>query len=134
MCKLPSLPAATALSTALSTAVLGAIPPLIPGLPVVSMLQNSPCTIAAVASSATLSWSPGAPITQSVTQDAPNSALSWFLSSLVLDLTLHAQGNRLSLGPGLPTVPKPLMEKIQQWEYVDLAELLPSCNSQEVSA
>ena len=103
------------------------------------MLQNSPCTLAAAASSATrcssAALSPGAPIlTQSVTQDAPNSALSWLLSSLVPGSAPQARGDRLPLGPGLPTVPKALMEKIQRWEFIDLAELLPSCNIHEASA
>ena len=35
-------------------------------------------------------------------------------------------GERVAIGSGLSTVPKRLVERIQKWEYVDLAELLPS--------
>ena len=30
------------------------------------------------------------------------------------------------IGPGLPTIPKPLLDKIWRWEYIDIAELLPA--------
>ena len=30
------------------------------------------------------------------------------------------------IGPGLPTIPKPLLDKIWRWEYIDIAELPPA--------
>ena len=35
---------------------------------------------------------------------------------------------RVLIGNGLPTVPKKLLQKIRNWEYVELAELLPTAN------
>ena len=32
---------------------------------------------------------------------------------------------RVLIGRGLPTVPKSLFERIQRWEFIDLAELVP---------
>ena len=34
--------------------------------------------------------------------------------------------DRVSIGHGLPTVPKSLLEMILRWEFIDLAELVPS--------
>ena len=39
---------------------------------------------------------------------------------------LKSGSERVAIGNGLPTVPKSLVEKIQKWEYVDLADLLPA--------
>ena len=33
--------------------------------------------------------------------------------------------DRVSIGHGLPKVPKSLLERIQWWEFIDLAELVP---------
>ena len=64
-----------------------------------------------------------------------SSALALVLKSLAGDqpATLHSSEHVL-IGTGLPTIPKPLLEKIQRWEYVDLVDLLPAPSSDDAIA
>ena len=55
----------------------------------------------------------------------PTTALALMLNSLTGDLPQAAK-DMVFISSGLPTVPKQLLEKIQHWEYVDPAELLPA--------
>ena len=55
----------------------------------------------------------------------PTTALVLMLNSLTVDLPQAAK-DRVFISSGLPTVPKQLQEKIQHWEYVNLAELMPT--------
>ena len=62
-----------------------------------------------------------------------DNALSWVLQSL-LPPASAGLGERVLIGNGLPCIPKKLLDKIQNWEFVDLSELLPSTNATEASA
>ena len=57
-----------------------------------------------------------------------------FITQLVVLLPGVSQqqagaSDRISIGPGLPTIPRKLLEKIHRWEYIDLAELLPQTSA-----
>ena len=52
--------------------------------------------------------------------------LSWVLESLAGQPQASlAVGGRVMIGNGLPAIPKKMVNKIRNWEYVELAELPP---------
>ena len=68
------------------------------------------------------------------TTSIPDTPWSWLLSSLTPPASAPLVGERVSLGAGLPTVPKALLDKIQRWEFVDLAELLPTSSIHDAAS
>ena len=74
------------------------------------------------------------PVSSSIGRDAsiyPRSSCGCGLSSIPVGaardgVVSYGGGERVAIGSGLLTVLKRLVERIQKWEYVDLAELLPS--------
>jgi hypothetical protein len=64
-------------------------------------------------------------------QPATLASSYWPLAFMLPAINGHqaqaaAATQRISIGPGLPTIPKRLVEKMHRWEYIDLAELLPT--------
>ena len=124
------------LTTAASTLPahsLGTFPAAIPAIPTMSV----PLCSASLAATAPASSAAGTPAlwtpslsgvaTPGLSNSLDSAAVSWLLSSLVSDATRqHEPSDRRPLGPGLPTIPKSLLDKIQRWDYVELGELLPS--------
>ena len=94
------------------------MPASIPALPVAAASRPSPSEPPATASSAT--------VAASLAWATMLSALSGDPASGDPASQLKQCRERVAIGSGLPTVPKRLVERIQKWEYVDLAELLPS--------
>ena len=112
-------------NAAFAASSLGVMPSSILALPVASMpisaaLPNPIYTAPAVSTS-----TPSLASIPSTTLSA-SEALTAMLASLALNAALTPQGDRVPLGSGLPTITKQLQEKIQRWEYVDLADLLPA--------
>ena len=60
-----------------------------------------------------------------------DSVLTWVLQSLLPRTSTAGSGERVLLGNGIPCLPKKLVSKIRAWEFVDLAELLPTANASE---
>ena len=60
---------------------------------------------------------------------------SWvaLLGALSGNPARSAARDRIFIGQGLPTVPKTLVDKIQRWEFVDLAELLPATSAHDTA-
>ena len=56
-----------------------------------------------------------------------------FLGVLSRNPARSAAKDRVFIGQGLPTVPKTLVNKIQRWEFVDLAELLPATSAHDTA-
>ena len=110
-----SLPLPAAAST---VTPLGAMPRAIPSLPVVSVETSAPLS---------LSQSLGG---TSLSSPAGEIALSWVLQSLAGNPhTVAGSGEWVLIGKGLLTIPKRLLEKICNWEFVDLTELLPTAST-----
>ena len=112
-----------ATATGLSSGALGAMPSTIPALPVVAASLPSVTSVPPTpVSSAT--------VVAPLTPGGSDVALAWasLFSAMSGNPTtpLKSGSERVAIGNGLPTVPKSLVEKIQKWEYVDLADLLPA--------
>ena len=60
-----------------------------------------------------------------------DSVLTWVLQSLLPHTSTTGSGECVLLRNGLPCLPKKLVTKIRAWEFVDLAELLPTANASE---
>ena len=41
--------------------------------------------------------------------------------------------DRVTIGTGLPTIPKKLLDRMYRWEYIDLAELLPQTSAHDAA-
>ena len=41
--------------------------------------------------------------------------------------------DRVTIGTGLPTIPKKLLDRMYRWEYIDLAELLPQTGTHDAA-
>ena len=41
--------------------------------------------------------------------------------------------DRASIGPGLPTLPRKLLDKMHRWEFIELAELLPQTSAYDAA-
>ena len=66
---------------------------------------------------------------------ASDSVASWLLHALASQSQgPGASSEKVLIGNGLPCIPKKLVTKIRNWEFVDLAELLPSTNPLETAA
>ena len=67
---------------------------------------------------------------QATAAAAPSdSMLSWVLQTLAgQPQAATGSGERVMVGDGLPAIPKRLLAKIRNWEYVDLTELLPAAD------
>ena len=102
---------------------LGGMPPVIPPLPVASSVLTTPMAAAPSDSSST----PSSALSVS-------DALNAMLSSLAASSSLPTQGDRVPLGAGLPAIPRQLMDKIQRWEYIELADLLPASSTYDALA
>ena len=59
-----------------------------------------------------------------------NALARMLQSASSTNLSLSA---RVLIGPGLTTIPKQLLDKIQRWEFVEIAELLPSSNAEDAT-
>ena len=132
----PSLFLSLALSFSFHAAVpgasLGNMPAFIPALPVATSGIAAP-TASTTSTASTTAGSTATTVTGSAADTA--TALAWVLNSLTgTSQTGTSLGERVVVGPGLPTVPKALLEKIQRWEYVDMADLLPAQNSHDAFA
>ena len=58
-----------------------------------------------------------------------DSMLSWVLQTLAGQTqAATVSGERVLVGDGLPAIPKRLLTKIRNWEYVDLTEPLPAAD------
>ena len=93
---------------------LGVMPTLLPSLPVVSAATSLPVTPVAPASPATSSH-------LSTTSTSCDSIVSWMLQVMAGQPQAAAgSSERVLIRNGLPTVPKKLLQKIRNWEYVEL--------------
>ena len=91
------------------------MPGALPELPVFS--TASPAVALTLPSQATAAAAPS------------DSMLSWVLQTLAgQPQAATASGERVMVGDGLPAIPKRLLAKIRNWEYVDLTELLPAAD------
>ena len=94
---------------------LGLMPGALPELPVFS--TASPAVALTLPSQATAAAAPS------------DSMLSWVLQTLAgQPQAATGSGERVMVGDGLPAIPKRLLAKIRNWEYVDLTELLPAAD------
>ena len=41
--------------------------------------------------------------------------------------------DRVTIGTGLPTIPKKLLDRMHRWEYIDLADLLPQTSAHDAA-
>ena len=98
---------------------LGIMPASIPALPIAGSAVST--VDAMQQSSATVLSSSAGPSFQ--------NALAWIIQSA--SSSTAANSSRFLIGPGLPTLPKALLEKIQRWEYVDMTELLPTSSADD---
>ena len=136
---MPTAAASSAPAAATGTgASLGAMPASIPALPLLS----------AAAAPLSLSWSQ--PPTPSPSHSASGSEaagsslltgtpaaasssdmLAWLVATLAgqPQTPSGTMGERVFIGNGLPALPKKLLTKIRNWEYIELADLLPAPHS-----
>ncbi len=70
-----------------------------------------------------LSWSVAAPGV------GENTLASQLVLLLQAGASQQASAERVVIGPGFPTVPKKLLDRMIWWEFVDLAELLPQSSA-----
>ena len=109
-----------------AASALGGMPAVVPALPVAASSGVLPATATSPATTQASSGSSGA----AATGGTDSATTMMALLSAVAGQGAHSSGSicgeRVSIGHGLPTVPKSLFDKIQRWEFVDLAELLPS--------
>ena len=108
MVALGSLPAAELLSHIPSFSVSQPIAPIVPSTPLPSEVAPT-----------TLVWS--------VSSSAPVGAEPSLAGQLAALLQRVSQPeasarDRVTIGPGLPTIPCKLLDKMHRWEYIDLAE------------
>lgn len=80
----------------------------------------------------TLSWSVSGSAEGSGGADTPFTTQ---LAALLSGVSQQQVGTseRISIGPGLPTIPRKLLEKMHHWEYIDLAELLPQTSAHDAA-
>lgn len=59
---------------------------------------------------------------------------AWLLQALAgRSITTPAQSERILISQGIPTIPKPLLQKIRRWEFIELRELLPAGSTADAS-
>ena len=100
-----------------------------PGAPPSGVPATATATLPAIVP-ATLSWA--------VAGQPPVGAEVSFANQLAALLKGAVQQqpsgrDRASIGPGLPTLPRKLFEKMHRWEYIELAELLPQTSAHDAA-
>ena len=119
----------TGQAPATSTATLGGMPASVPTLQVAASGASIPP--AATASSGASACSSGGPSPTVVSAVAgiSDTATAWLAVPNAVSGNIGQAktltSDRMSISHGLPTVPKSLIERIQRWEFIDLAELVP---------
>ena len=131
--KLITTPPPPPSSSGLHTPSLGSLPAaeLLSHIP--TFVPSSSAALAAPGSVATppvLAWS--------VSSSAPGGAGPPLAAQLAALLKGAAQQeasarDRVTIGPGLPTIPRKLLDKMHRWEYIDLAELLPQTSAHDAA-
>ena len=101
-------------------------------LPAANLLSHIPSFGATVTPSSgvsptTLSWS--------VASDAGmGNPLATQLAALLQGMSQQqVTTDRVTIGTGLPTIPKKLLDRMYRWEYIDLAELLPQTSAHDAA-
>lgn len=109
------------LPAAAANTPLGGMPTSLPNLPIASSYQT-PTTTSVAGGSSNCNTVGSAP--------SLDPALAWLLQSMAAGTSrLPTASERVLIGQGIPTIPKQLLHKIRNWEYIDLAELLPAAST-----
>ena len=117
----------------LHTPILGSLPAteLLSHIPTfVPYSSTAPAVPGSVATPPMLAWS--------VSSSAPGGAGPPLPAQLAALLKGAAQQvvlarDRVTIGPGLPTNPPKLFDKMQWWKYINLAELLPQTSARNAA-
>ena len=131
------LPCCALLFPAASSSAWGVLPPVLPSLPVFPAASSGASNPAVVGSSGVAPTSVS-PLSSSLidsiasSSSAGDSVMSWVLQSL-LPKAASGSSDRVLVGSGLPSIPRKLLAKIRNWEFVELSELLPASSPTEAS-
>ena len=117
-----------------SSSALGVLPPVLPSLPVLPGASSGASNPAVVVSSGVAPTPvslPSSSLIDSIASSpsAGDSVMSWVLRSL-LPKAASGSSDRVLVGSGLPSIPKKLLAKIRNWEFV---ELLPTSSPTEAT-
>ena len=116
-------------------------PSLLPVLPrfTASMVASTSPVMATMAASASPTASPAASAKWSVaaafdslTEKSLASQLSSLLQTAASSSSSHSE--KVLIAQGLPAIPKKLLQKMHNWEFIELGQLLPQSSSHDAAA